>query len=153
MKTLVTIFLAAFLSTGALAQDAKPALVGKVKDTNAVQGCGCYVQLPADRRNRDKFIFMGKFGGVGEDERFGVINVDGQDVRLKFLKTTRPKRKLRRGDKYSETYEGDAVAATLDFTVAKTPQPGEEVTDYRVTVTAAKGDRKQVIKAVANCGC
>lgn len=67
------------------AQASSPLEVGDIRDPSVVAGCGCYFQLPAERKKRsEKYIFMEEIGEEG-----AWMNIDGQDMKLKLIGSTK----------------------------------------------------------------
>jgi len=125
--------------------------IANIKDSNLVGGCGCYFQsLPESRRRSDRFIF-----GAGIDEEYAWMNIDGKDVKLTLVASSKSSVE-RIGTRSYEKYRADGVRVRANYVVTrvcKSKDENCESTSYAVTFSITNGGRKSVIKGRGTCGC
>jgi len=125
--------------------------IANIKDSNLVGGCGCYFQSLTESRTRsDKFIF-----GAGMDEDYAWMNIDGQDVKLTLIASSKNSVE-RAGIRSYERYRADSIGVRIDYVVTRVCKPNDEnceSTGYAATFSVTNGGRKSVIKGRGSCGC
>lgn len=124
-------------------------LISTIRDSNLADGCGCYFKLPS-QRSSSAFVFMTIYKTNGTTT---YMNIDGRDTALRLESSTQSSGRDRRGSRHTEVYRSGNVTARVDYVVTKPSAPGEEVTKYSAIITVTKGDRRQVLRAVGECGC
>lgn len=134
-----------------LAQTPASPRIANIKNSNLVGGCGCYFQsLPESKRRSDRFIF-----GAGIDEEYAWMNIDGQDVKLTLVASSKSSVE-RAGTRSYEKYRADGVSVRADYVVTQVCKSNDEnceSTSYAVTFSVRNGGRKRVIKGRGACGC
>ncbi len=99
-----------------------------------VEGAGCYFASPSN--DADTIFYSG--------EGLPIINIDGQDVRLKLVKQRTV------GKRTVETYSSSNITVTIDRLQLKKLEGGST---YKVVMTVQRGSSKTVMKLVGGCGC
>ena len=115
-------------------------------------GCGCYFSFNQSDYKKSKLIF---FASIVEENDIWV-GIDGRDVKLKLVSRVEPKGRERVGSRTTEKYSAAGVTVTLIRTATWVCPPRDEsceVTKYSAVFTVTKGKRKQVVRAVGECGC
>jgi hypothetical protein len=129
-------------------------LIGTLKNPDSVEGCGCYFQTPAEEKKKDsrRFIFESDL-----DLTSASMNIDGRDLKLKIVgKPSRLPDKVKKGFHFTRQYSAGSIQVKVDFVVSWLCPPKDEsceVTNYDVTLTVEKGERKQTIQLKGGCGC
>ncbi|MEO6392162.1 MAG: hypothetical protein ABIP75_09945 [Pyrinomonadaceae bacterium] len=137
-----------FVGVNARAQSGN--LVGRLSASH--DGCGCYFSFNRSDYKKSKLIF---FASLDNDSDIW-MGIDGRDVKLKLVSRVEPKGKERVGSRATEKYSAAGVTVTLVRTVTWVCPPRDEsceVTKYSAVFTVSKGKRKQVVRAVGECGC
>jgi hypothetical protein len=127
-------------------------LVGNIKDASLYEGCGCYFQLPSERRARShEYFFRADMG------RRAWMNIAGEDVELSLNGAEQLSLKGKRGERMSFNFEGKGgirVRVRMLVTRTSTYEADYEPQRYAVTVEVLKGKRRQIIKTFdETCGC
>lgn len=155
MKKTLTLFLAIlFLFSASIIVSAqRKGMVGILDMSDRADGCGCYFSFnKADDRAR-RLVFFASHEGNGNT---AWMNIDGRDVRLRLVKETKPKEKIRVGSRYTSRYAaGDVTLDVIRVVTWLCPPRDEgcEITKYSTTITIRKGSRTQVVRTVGSCGC
>jgi len=131
---------------------AKTALIGTVTNPDRVEGCGCYLQTPAEhlKKNSKRFVFMS-----GLENQPAYVNLAGKDVELKQVSSNEPK-VAKKGQTFSKSYSGANSKVQLDFLTTQVCGPHDEeceVTNYEATLNAQQAGESQSVKLVGECGC
>jgi hypothetical protein len=125
-------------------------LIGVVKAETG--GCGCYFGFASrEKRKLPATAFWSDLEETG-----GLMNIDGQDVRLELVKTTAPTRKPRVGARWTELYRANGITVSIVYVVTRVCGRNEEdceVTNYNGTFTVKKGKRQQTLTLRGGCGC
>ena len=136
--------------TTSLDQPSAAPRIANIKDSNLVGGCGCYFQsLMESKRRSNKFIF-----GLGMDEENAWMNIDGKDVKLTLVSSS--KDSVERAGTRSETYRANGIGVRVDYVVTRVCKPNDEnceSTGYAATFSVTNGGRKWAIKGRGSCGC
>lgn len=130
-------------------------LIGNIKNSSVVEGCGCYFQFPSEsrKRNSNRFVFW------SESEQEALMNIDGRDTKLKLVNSTNPPQEVKVGSRSSDTYTTSDGKITIRFdkVVTQMCKPGDEDCEFTAedaTITTFKGGRRgQAIKVTGGCGC
>lgn len=96
------------------------------------------------------------FSSDESNSKDALMNIDGRDVRLRFVSETKPKGKVKLGSRYTSRYQsGDVTVDVVQIITWLCPPKDDscEVTKYSVTLTVKKGNRTQVVRGVGECGC
>jgi len=125
-------------------------LIGVLKDTSAIGGCGCTFHpiSTSGKTQIDQYVFFVDYSGRAH------ININGKDIELR--EKGRKKGDLGICPRNSCTYTASSIIATAYYhQMSKCPpEPTEcEVNDYNVTITVEKNGLKQKINATGSCGC
>ena len=133
-------------------QVSPPLEIADIRDPSVVDGCGCYFQLPAERKKKrsDKYVFMEGLDGEG-----AWMNIDGKDMKLSLIGSTKGL-VGGVGTRSHTRYRANGIAVRVDFVVTRVCGPDDEnceSTDYDATFTVTKGGRKRIVKAKGVCGC
>jgi hypothetical protein len=125
-------------------------VIGRLKTKGLSEGCGCGFYYPSDSRSRSpKFIFS------SDDQNFAWMNIGGQDIELKLLRSTDPK-VIRVGSRSTRIYRASGIKVTVSFVTTWICPPRDEaceVTRYNGTFTLTKGGLKRVVILKGDCGC
>jgi hypothetical protein len=114
-----------------------------------LDGCG-YSFWPAGIAPKFSDPGTWKYLLVGNYDKKGWMNIDGQIVQLQLTEST-IKYKGRKGDKYHQTYKSDDI--TVNVECVATGFGDTHAVDCDTTITVVKGAKKQMVKAVGSCGC
>jgi hypothetical protein len=155
MNNLVKLLLVliAIFCTNVAASAQQKSLVGNIKNSSSVDGCGCYSSFTKADSNASRHIFFASGEGNGEE---ALMNINGRDVKLPLVSETNPKGKVKLGSRYTSRYQsGDTTVDVVKIVTWLCPPNDEscEVARFRVTLTIKKGNRSQVVQAVGECGC
>ena len=112
-------------------------------------GCGCSF-WPVN--NAPKFDDPGtwKYLLVGNYDKQAWMSINGQIIQLQLTKST-IRYKGRKGDRYHQTYQSGDITANVECIA--TGFGDTHSVDCNATITVVKGDQKQAVKAVGDCGC
>jgi hypothetical protein len=128
-------------------------LIGTIKNSNAVDGCGCSLQTLKESKNpnSNRFIFFSDIDEVA------FINLDGKDVKLKLISKVDYKGKERVGKKFSRKYVAGNATVLVEYVITSVCAPNDEsceVTGHSGTITVTKDSRMQKLtKLTGGCGC
>jgi hypothetical protein len=126
--------------------------IGSIKNSNVVDGCGCYFYPPSERGKRfGKYIFMAE---LNEEDAW--MNIGGEDVKLGLFDSSKPKARLRVGDSSYRKYMAGGLRVRADYVVTDICKPDDEScesTGYTATFTVTKNGRRRIVKAEGGCGC
>lgn len=144
------IIFAVFGGTQTFAQNQK-LTVGNLKGTNYL-GCGCAFQTLAEAKKprSQKIVFWSEF------EKKAVLNINGKDTTFTLVKEGKRPAKEKIGSRFYEEYTANGITIRLDYLTTRVCLKGEEeceATSYDVTITAAKGNLKTIVKTKGACGC
>ncbi len=124
--------------------------VGFIRNTGEFDGAGCSLWLLGDRTNsRDRYILLADSG-----ER-AVMNIGGRDTALKLVRSTGGNSELKKGDRLTYRYHGEAVDVVVRYVVTGVCAPDDEsceVTNYDATVTVQTRSGKRTVRAHGICG-
>lgn len=138
-------------SAAAPAGEQAPEMIGFIKDTDVVDGCGCSLYFPADATNyHERLVFLTDLGNTAW------MNIDGQDVELGLEGSNEPEGESKKGDQSVWNYRAGEIRVRIDLTVTGICDPddeGCEVTHYDATIKVINGSRRQVVKVTGLCGC
>jgi hypothetical protein len=126
-------------------------LVSNIRNSNLVDGCGCYLKNTS-AGNAHSYVFLLSETGSPENNR-AYMNIDGRDTALRFVSSTQRPRRVRRGSQFAEVYSSGDVTARVNYVVTKPSTPGSEATTYSATITVTRGNRSQTVRASGECGC
>jgi hypothetical protein len=126
-------------------------MVGILRMSSSADGCGCYFSFNKvdDKARRLMFFASNQDMGIW-------INIDGRDTRLRLVRETKPKGRIRVGSKFISHYAaGDLTVDLVQIATWVCPPRDEgcEITKYSATFTVRKGSRTQIVRAVGSCGC
>lgn len=128
--------------------------MGYVSDQNVVDDCGCSFYWPGEeRKSAAKQIFSSDFGDTVW------MNLDGQDVRLRRIKSDESMENIKKGRRHYEIYEYAGLQIRLDYLATWTceadmPESEScEVTYYDLKITFTKGGQHSSTRAKGLCGC
>jgi hypothetical protein len=132
----------------------KSQLIGNIKNSKVVDGCGCYFQFPAESKKKGSKLFV--FWSESDEE--ALMNIDGRDEKLKLVNATEPKGGFKVGARTSMKYTNSdrSVTIIMDRVITRVcPKDDEdcEFIGYDATITITKGDLKQEVKVTGGCGC
>jgi hypothetical protein len=124
--------------------------VGVIKESSLL-GCGCYLQFPDDYNKEGRgAIFEAEI-----DER-ALMNIDGKDVVLKFVKRTDWEGETKVGSTRSEFYKSEDTEVMVEYVVKKLCDPGDEQCEsiqYSATITVMRNGISRKTSALGVCGC
>ncbi len=132
---------------------AQSRLVGVLRSTESVDGCGCYISFSKADDKARRYIF---FASDEEGNKDALMNIDGRDIRLRFVNQINPKAKIRLGSRYISRYESGNITVEVVRTIIWLCPPkdeGCEIARFSVTLTVRKGNSTQIVKAFGVCGC
>jgi len=109
-----------------------------------VDGCGCYFKKNA---KSEKYIIE------INDGYSAWMNIDGEDVELKYLKTVSSGIKFKVGAKYSQFYSNEKYSIEIQYTITKVHPDSEEWTDMSAYIIIKRDNNITKIKVVGGCGC
>lgn len=135
---------------------AGPLRVANLIDLSMVEGCGCYFQLPAESKSRTKYVFFSKINGGGDNEKVAWMNIDGRDIKLKLVDSSRDSTRREIGMRLYRKYKAENIDVQADYIVTRVCPPSNpacEETLYKATFTVNSGARRQILKAKGSCGC
>jgi hypothetical protein len=127
-------------------------LVGNIKNEQMMSGCGCSFGFPANERRG--LSLTAYWSSLAETDAY--MNIDGEDVKLAQVKTTRTDKKPFVGERFSESYVANGVKVSLLYLTTAVCGPKEEdceAISYDVAITVVKGPRRQTVKLIGACGC
>lgn len=134
------------------ARDSRKSMVGNIKDDRAIEGCGCYFSHPSEDKKRfPRYLFFADI-----DEENGLMNIDGRDVRLKLVRSTKPRGRERIGSRLTRTYTADGIQVSVVYVTTRLCKPNDEnceSTDYDATFTVTSSGRKETLRLKGGCGC
>ena len=125
--------------------------IGLVDNSNYqyLDGCGCSF-WPVNKKPKFDVPETWKYLLVGNYDKQAWMSINGQIIQLQLTKST-IRYKGRKGDRYYQTYQsGDT---TVNVECIATGFGDTHSVDCNATITVVKGDQKQVVKAVGDCGC
>ena len=122
-----------------------PDLIGFVQPEHVAYGCNCDYRFKGDS---SRFLYSSDIDG-----KTAWMNIDGHDVKLRLLSSPRPAGTARKGQQFTSDYAARGVTVRIANTVTRVLEDGDELTDYAATITVIKGNRKQTIRVVGECGC
>jgi hypothetical protein len=149
MKLRLLISVMVLLSVCAVATAKGKNLVGNLRGSHS--GCGCSFSFNKADQKADRTMFF-----TDLDAKDTWMNIDGQDVKLHYVRSHSLKRQERVGDRYTAEFAGDGITVSLVRIVTWVcPHKDEacEVTHYSATFTVRKGKRQQVVHVIGDCGC
>lgn len=133
------------LGTNIVVSAQQKKMVGVLADSSIPDGCGCAFSFNKNGRP----IFA-------DDFQTAWMNIDGKVVKLKRIKETSSKGRLKVGSRSVSRYESAGITVDVIKVATSVCPPrdvGCEVTDYSATITVRKGNRTQVVRTVGSCGC
>jgi hypothetical protein len=143
LASLVTV---AFLT---MPTEAKPSPIGKIQDRTEVIGAGCSAWRGTNSENT---IFW------ATDNKEVLMNINGQDLKLKLISESRSNnsdRRSKKGDRWVSIYKSGKITVKLTRIVNRVCKPGDkecESTGYAATFDLQNGKQRETIKANADCG-
>ena len=155
MKTIILTVLCGLIMAGAaFGQQRK--LVGNIKHETG-GGCADFYHFAGQSTDSSKEMFYMSAG----DENETWMNIDGQDVRLKFVSRTKPTKPDDSGgqlvgSRTTEKYIARNIRVEIIFTVSQlcaVDQPNCESVGSRAIFKVRKGARRQTVRAEGMFGC
>lgn len=149
-------FASSLTATPDLGISAAPEInIGTIKKKDLPHECGCSLWNPKDyvRANWDanrKVVFF------SELTDYGLINIDGQDVRLQFVEASPPPAKAKVGQPSWQKFKAERLEVRIDFVATKVCGARDEScerTHYNATITATRGRQTNLVKTKGFCGC
>ncbi len=132
----------------------RPSLViGKIKEEGLINLCGCGFTLLLKRgeTSAGKYIFMDE-----PDEKTALMNVNGEDVKLKLIEASKRRTKERAGDRFYRKYGAANLFVLAEYVVKSVCKVNDESCEtdwYSATFAVTKGRSKRLIRAEGGCGC
>jgi len=135
-------------------QASETSMIGFIKNTDVIDGCGCSYYFPTDAQNyEERLVFL-------ENENHTAwINIDGQDVELGLENSSGPEGESKKGDKSIWNYRAGDIRVRIDLTITNICDPDDESnegcegTNYEATIKVINGSRRQVVNVIGVCGC
>ena len=125
--------------------------IGTIQKPDWRGECGYRLQSPTDyRRNAERFLFLADFSGQT------LMNLDGQDLRLKFVAESNSKKELTVGQRSWSLYSAGETKVRVDYVVRGVCDPkdeGCEMTRYSAMITVTRNGLKQAVKTLGSGGC
>jgi hypothetical protein len=112
-------------------------------------GCGCSF-WPVNKTPKFDDPRTWKYLLVGNYDKQAWMNINSQIIQLRLTKDT-IRYKGRNGDRYQQTYQSGDITANVECIA--TGFGDTHSVDCNATITVAKGNQKQVVKAIGSCGC
>jgi hypothetical protein len=84
------------------------------------------------------------------------MNLDGENIELRLLASSKQKSKELVGDRSWETYSAKNLRVRVDYVVTRVCDPKDEGCEsvyYKATMTVTRGKQRRVVKGIAICGC
>jgi hypothetical protein len=126
-----------------------PSVIGKIQDMTEVGGGGCLVWKGSDTGN---IIFW------TTDNQEVLMNINGQDLKLKLVNEKRSMSsglRGQKGDRWISVYRSGNIIVKLTRITTRLCRPGDmecESTGYAATINLQNGKHQETIKANAECG-
>ena len=131
------------------AQSASSSLkLGYVEDV--AFGCGGSISYNLSDLRKGRFLLI-----TPMDEAT-YVNLDGRNVKLRLVASSKTNAKEKVGDRSWETYVARNIQVKVEYVVTDVCDPNDEsceVTYYRTKMTVIRGNQRTVVKAIALFGC
>ena len=154
MHKFFAVILFLLLGLISLSIQAQPIKVGPIKQKNLPHECGCSLWISKDYRPTNQ-IYKPKVVFYSELTDYGIMNLDGKDVRLEFVgESSHTREKV--GRRSWQKFKTGEINVRIDFVATKAcPARDEscEVTYYDTTITITRGANKTAVKSKGFCGC
>jgi hypothetical protein len=127
---------------------AQEALVGALREQDAIEGCSWSASSPDVGEG---FVFLAE-----RDESVIIMNIGGVDVRLSLDSSSDAGSLSRVGDRLTKVYTAASTRVEARFTatwICPPDQEGCEVTRFIVTFHVRRGNEAQTVEAVGAVGC
>jgi hypothetical protein len=124
--------------------------VGVIKESD-ILGCSCYFQFP-NYYNKEG---TGAIFEAEIDER-ALMNIDGKDVMLKFVRRTDSEGETKVGSTRTEYYKSEDTEVSVEYVVRKLGDPNDEECEsieYTATITLTRNGISRKISSLGSCGC
>lgn len=134
--------------------DKKPMpMIGIITNQALAKESGCRFDKRGETET-EKYIF------ISDSADNALVNIDGRDVPLRFVKRATLRRRFKRreakGDRYLEVYRGGGgVSVRLIETVTSPCAPPIELCEFvfmKALITVTKGKEREVVRAAGACG-
>lgn len=125
--------------------------IGYITEANTLNECGCSFYLQRDKKQRNIFS--------SDLEKIVWMNLDGKDVKLKLVKSTKSEKNERKDGRFYDIYKYDEMTIRIDSHVTWTCESDDpanescEVSYYDVKITFTKNGQQKTISAKGLCGC
>ena len=125
--------------------------VGTVTEAIDRSNGGCSLQLPRGFANREgNYVFVSDFEGNA------LVNVDGVDMHLAFVKSKGQdvKQRGQLGEHSTYWYAGEGIEVEVEYVVTGGCPPGNgscQITHYDAILTAKRGKARKTVAAKAVC--
>jgi hypothetical protein len=114
-------------------------------------GCGCYFHFPDDHNKEGEWdIFQAEIDDNAQ------MNIDGEDVMLKFVSRTDLEEETKVGSTRSELYKSDDTEVVVEYVVKELCDPEDtecESIQYSATITVTRKGVSRKVSALGVCGC
>jgi hypothetical protein len=124
-------------------------VVGLIKNTAGFLEGGCELLRQPDTDRSERYIFLSDL----KDR--AVMNLDGHDVRLTFVRRKEPEGEPKKGDQSSVWYRAGDVEVRVDFTVSGLCPPKSEsceAVSYRAIINLTVRGSTKTVAAHGICG-
>jgi len=110
---------------------------------------GCVFRLSADAQNdvQQYILFTDAEGNA-------MINLDGEDIKLKLKRTKEPKGETRMGSKATDFFDGPGVSVTVEYTDTSPKCPPNEACENstsNATIVVIRGNQRAKVKVKGRC--
>ena len=110
---------------------------------------GCVFRLPADARNdvQQYILFTDAEGNA-------MINLNGEDVRLKLKRTREHQGEVKSGSKATDFFDGPGISVKVEYTDTSRKCPPDEVCETSTsdaTIVVVRGKNRAKIKVTGRC--
>lgn len=122
-------------------------VIGDIKNTKEVQGCGCSLQ----QKGKPGYVFWSELS-----QKSALMNIDGKDRILKLISETPATGKQKKGDRSTSIYKAGKINVRIERVATSVCRQGDqecEATGYDGKIKLKIGDRQQVISVTGDCGC
>lgn len=136
-------------ATKPLHEQSREALVGNLVSAS-YEGCGCYFQLPSDRRARSQRYFF-----IADLSHRAWMNIAGEDVELHLIGSSHLSLRSKKGERMDFRFEAASIHVRVRMLVSRTStyEADYEPARYAITVQVTKGKRSQTVRTTGSCGC
>jgi len=134
---------------GEKAPSIKTVTIATIKDKSHIGECGCWLNTIGGSSNST--VFYSENAGPGSK---GWMNIDGADTQVLLDEVKRPKKRLKKGEGFTEFYSSDSIKVRVEYILTR-PCESEDCEswglDAKITVT--RGKTRGTLSVTGECGC